>query len=81
MSMNCPPERSKESCISSAGYAVRPDPEREWRASSQLRPSPLHLMVDSDSLKSYHARGRNRYFIDFNALICRRMSYGKDYRN
>jgi hypothetical protein len=34
----------------------------------------MHLKLDSDSLKSYHAIGRNRYRADFNALIFNRMS-------
>jgi hypothetical protein len=34
----------------------------------------LHLKIDYDSLKSYHAIGRNHYHFDFAALIFRRMS-------
>ena len=33
----------------------------------------LHLNIDYDSLKSYHAIGRNHYHFDFAALIFRRM--------
>jgi hypothetical protein len=45
-----------------------------------------HQILDSDSLRSYHAIGRNHHRVDFNALIQTNEavlggSYGKDYRN
>ena len=37
--------------------------------SLHLGPETLHLILDSDSLKSYHAIGRNDHRVDFNGLI------------